>query len=584
MNNFFAHNVINLMIAFLIIILFVIYVVFFLIEKRKKSMKNVDSFFRLDVTNEINEKTMYSIENMKSKNNVLMLSTIPKWICITLCFVSMVYVVGTIVLCALNRNTEDSVYMFQNLAIADFISIGITIVGIAVSVWVGLNIYIAFSKEENEKLVAEMKTELSEAKEESERIRQQSENLKGTVNDLLKENLISIINATSIRYPMSIYLAYLYEKIDLRGLDVGFIRSLIHGESNYITATEMYESERHLNSIYDNEKLRAFYEKILEQFNIIKQQIASNEYRDKVMEIYIKVRIADAIFYRNASCLRAGGKYTAMFNPEDMRKSVDSYKYIKDFLADYPLNKENSMIVSYVDNTIGYTYDLINQVDLDENMERRKVAEDYMLRSVDNLNVLWEDKRARYLRNLGLTYERNDDLEKARYYYDESLKNDMQDYKTWNNRGAIEIKILEKEVGILSRNSTLDQFAEDTFKEYVDALEYAAETCKMAMRINPAFKDPYYKLIQIYTYLYLANKNRDYVVSEAEKKIHMLNSIGFDRGGFKYAYRNFCEALGDITKANEINSSIPANSKNDVSHLRELYGKRLSSEKSKSKL
>ena len=194
-----------------------------------------------------------------------------------------------------------------------------------------------------------------------------------------------------------------------------------------------------------------------------------------------------------------------------------------------------------------------------------------MKKATENVDEIWEDKKSRYTRNLGLAYERAGELESAKEQYEKSVRYDMNDYKTWNNIGAIEIKLLEEKESIQKRDKTLDEFMPEVFKKYVTGLNKAVNACKTAIGIAPGFKDPYCKLIQLNTYLYLADDNRNRRVREAEGYIGIMNDIEYIGAGFLFAYRNYCEATGNMEKAREINNKIKPNDRNDVTHIGELY-------------
>ena len=59
------------------------------------------------------------------------------------------------------------------------------------------------------------------------------------------------------------------------------------------------------------------------------------------------------------------------------------------------------------------------------------------------------------------------------------------------------------------------------------------------------FEDPYYKLVQVYIYLYMLCGS---------------SKMNYTGGEFRYTYRNYYEAIGEIGDGN-----------NDVRHMRELY-------------
>ena len=407
-------------VVFSIILLLVLFLYVFLYMRRNKVVRT-DEYIICNHARD--EGIIDAYEKKKKKTNAVMLNSIPKWVCIAMILITITQVIGICYLYHTNKCTQG---IFE-ITLADLLSVGIGIIAIAVSVWVGLNIYIAFSREENEKLINDMKDELEKAENETLMLKDESEKILGTVNDLLKQELINTINRTSVSYMMSTYLANLFEQISLAGVDEQLIRRMIIHESKYVAVTLMYENERHLNSIVESEKVRLLYENDLNA-HLNRKKTYKDEFGDEVIEVYLNVRIADTIFYRNASILRhKNNKARKTFSMEDMDKSVEIYKEMREFVCDHaPEYKDKAQTLAFIDNTIGYTYDLMNQITHDE--ERAKEAVRYMEDAVKNIDYLWADKKARYLRNLGLTYEHIGDLEKAKKAYEDSSKCDATDY------------------------------------------------------------------------------------------------------------------------------------------------------------
>ena len=141
---------------------------------------------------------------------------------------------------------------------------------------------------------------------------------------------------------------------------------------------------------------------------------------------------------------------------------------------------------------------------------------------------------------------------------------------------AIEFKLLESAERISAREITLNEFDTEIFRKYVNKIKKAIVHCKMANQMCASFFDPYYKMIQLNTYLYLAGENIDESKKEMEKNIDILNEMEYSGVGFLYAYRNYFEAIGDIEAANGINAKIKPSDKNDVNHITDLYNSVLS--------
>jgi len=102
----------------------------------------------------------------KTKNNLIMLDTIPKLVCFAMVAIVSIQVIGIIVLVIISKYQKiDLANIFSQITLTDIVSTGVAVIGIAVSVWVGLNIYLSLSREESKELINKMETEIDKIQE-----------------------------------------------------------------------------------------------------------------------------------------------------------------------------------------------------------------------------------------------------------------------------------------------------------------------------------------------------------------------------------------------------------------------------------
>ena len=102
----------------------------------------------------------------KTKNNLIMLDTIPKLVCFAMVASVSIQVIGIIVLVIISKYQKiDLANIFSQITLTDIVSTGVAVIGIAVSVWVGLNIYLSLSREESKELINKMETEIDKIQE-----------------------------------------------------------------------------------------------------------------------------------------------------------------------------------------------------------------------------------------------------------------------------------------------------------------------------------------------------------------------------------------------------------------------------------
>ena len=102
----------------------------------------------------------------KTKTNLIMLDTIPKLVCFAMVAIVSIQVIGIIVLVIISKYQKiDLANIFSQITLTDIVSTGVAVIGIAVSVWVGLNIYLSLSREESKELINKMETEIDKIQE-----------------------------------------------------------------------------------------------------------------------------------------------------------------------------------------------------------------------------------------------------------------------------------------------------------------------------------------------------------------------------------------------------------------------------------
>lgn len=509
----------------------------------------------------------------KTKNNSIMLDTIPKLVCFAMVAIVSIQVIGIIVLVIISKYQKiDLANIFSQITLTDIVSTGVAVIGIAVSVWVGLNIYLSLSREESKELINKMETEI-------DKIQECLDNVEATLNNqrgVMWQEFINLLDSQRNENMLSAFFAYqfgrlLYEKENIDKLDVSLICDLMEVETEYISMTRMYENGEKRSCYSQSERLMKKYERFL------KQNIKGSGLWRKTFLFYFNVHVADAKFYRNAVCLRLGGFRNEFCIKQMEEVCVEYGKVFEDISDTAPEYRDINSAKAYIKNTMGYTLDLINQFEIvtdenrEKNTERRENANGYMQEAVNLIEDHFFEKKARYLRNLGLTYERLGDLDKAYDAYVSSIKEDMSDYKSWNTCGSIILKRFEKEQRITKRDKLLSEIIISEPEKWKTELLKAKTQFEMSASEGKGFEDPYYKLIQVYTYLYMLDNEKMESKINAEKYLDILKMMEYEGGGSMYAYRNYYEAIGNIKMASEINGKIKATLNNDVEHMGKLY-------------
>lgn len=439
----------------------------------------------------------------------------------------------------------------KELFAGNFITLGISIIGIAVSVWVGLNINITLDKEELNGKIKKYEEKQNEILDEFKKVNAENwDVLRRDYVEMLKLRWIEKILSMSNKYVLCDYLGSILKNVNLNE-DMEFANFLIQYEEDYILVTKMYENNQRSECIA---KAKMLLEKSVNDRPI-----------DEELKLYFDVRKSDLQFYKCACEIRAGVKEE--YTIKELEESLVIYHKLENNgnIAKYSRMME---VYAYICNTLGYSYDLMNQVSPTE--ERKKVAIDYMKRAVVAMKEIKGKVRGRYYRNLGLAYQRAEQWNDAREAYEKALQDNLEDNKSYVTIAGIILDNIDRVLGIKYRTKPLYEMNEE-FIPFIEDIKYAIELCEESICLDHLFEDPYYKIAQAYTYLFLVEDKKKTYISEAKKYLYKLQIRGFERAGYKFTLRNMYEAQGDICKASEINNSIEGTPYNDVERLKGLY-------------
>lgn len=531
-------------------------------------------------------------KNRKKEDTVRYIYSFPRLVIIGLCIISFIYFIGTIVIiCLLNNSglsAEGFNNLINNLAVFDLLSIGIAIIAIAVSVWVGLNVYNFISRDEMKDVTRLIKDQRKDIESQSEEIRQSEKKIKDNdqtvkklsekaislenqlkgVQDLALQEFISAVSRSGEKYIISAYFADYFRKNKLMNINTEMIFQLTTAELLYDDLTEYYEKGR-AGDCYETSQ------KVQEMFEGYKSSIAKLPFDDEntknMILAYLDSRIADTLFYKNMSKKRDSFK-------EDMEKSADMFEGILDIVKENHGYKEAKACQAYCYNTIGYTYDQLYMNNKEDSTYLDKAIANSKNALLDE-SILPPRTIARYNRNLGLTYDHKEDYEKALDHYRKAVKNDIKDYKGWVAIASAIIKIIESNTQISKREKILSSYESSQFKKYLPYLEEAKNAALFCMRLNPGFIDSYNKMITICMFQILSDvgpDNTKKAKETAEEYIGLLDGLGCIANGFLFAKRNYYDTIGNFKKASEINNTIIDNNPKsyerlDCPRIRKLY-------------
>lgn len=452
---------------------------------------------------------------------------------------------------------------------------GMEIVGLAISVWIGLNIYNIVKRDS----IKELETTAIETKSELEEFR-----------DQYKFNNLSILeNANFKEERINNYLVIILKKYGQKVLDYKSTQTIIYIEKTMQVIIKNLEIENYY-AMKDNLKI---IEKTLAQFKDEKDThilVNANEQEKKVIETYLQVRYGDYNYYMGLYYFRnKKGRDDLSYAKYYLERAYDDYNLVK--------TDEEQLVKTYINNVQSYIcnllYHIIKEVGSKEEKETNhrnieKALEHSMNACTTLSGTPYETKYARDHRNYGVNIEsalslgNTNDVEwfeemlKALNQYKKALKFDKNDINTLTSIASCILKIYDRIIRITEdeedeektinklkdlQNIDLLQVIGDfttqnpQFKGEItiDMMNMAYNSAVKAQIIKPYEIASHYHLIHIYLYKIMMSKNDsdkkifiDKVNSEIItcESLYNISTIDFSYA-FLFKARNFCFSIND---------------------------------------
>ena len=447
----------------------------------------------------------------------------------------------------------------NNLETNSLLTTGLTIISIAVAIWLGLNIYNVVNKQDVEDTLESYKETQKEVFENYEkRIDDSDEEREKKVQYLTtKTEFANLLYLTGERYYASDFFANLFwsTKVEYNNID-----SIIKYEKKYIYCCRCYENnEKAKANMLACDLAERYWDLMCEQPYTIWAETDP-------MKNFLRMRLADILFYKNMTA--------NAFNMEEAKTSVNYYEEIMDHPNEIKLWDDE--IRAYFCNSQGY---MLYQ--MSRHVSDRDKKEEYLDKALEKLDyaVSKAPYKGRYRRNLGLIYQSRDKYEEARETYIAAFKTDPLDYKAYNTVVALDLKAFDKDSGIDDRNEILlDEivFKDEIKQKWQSIIDQDISWCKTAEKLCFSFVDTHYNMAKAYLYKYICEERTDSRLLElANEQINIAEELNPDAPGTVFIRRNIYEAEGNFVKAYECvgENLIKRNDKN--AKLRNRYEEKI---------
>lgn len=435
----------------------------------------------------------------------------------------------------------DKLYsLFENNAF-DSLEFILSIIGIAVSVWIGLNIYNALERKELDSFAIDMKSDLEIKIEELNKF--QSDTIQKTISEL-KDNsdlqllLINMLSVFSINSTSDHYIDY-FGNASFSNWDSATIKTIINTENALSKISKMtsdetfYKIEEYVDSA-ENELLK------------VEEVFKKN---GKISYGYFNFKLGELSYYK-------GNAFFQMRQKNEIAKEL-----FKKAICYYSEAKKLDNELRAIENGIGISY--LRLVQLGENDNNKNINE-----AIKNFELVLEriPNFTQAIRSLGASYEKVDRLDDAISQYKKEIVFKPNSYFAYTCLASAYLKKIDKEINFLNRHEIYSSnnysFSEEQFNEFNRLILLAEEELKNAIQINSSKVDTYYRFGQICTIkIIIANgynsekekNNINNYKEEAIKQFQKCDKLFLNNQAVKFHERNLYEVLGDVNKAYEIN-------------------------------
>lgn len=437
-----------------------------------------------------------------------------------------------------------------------FLSLGLEIIGIAISVWIGLNIYNIVKRDSIKELEIVAKKTQTELNEFS--------------NNYKQFNITAIENAYLPEDRINSYFLDEFTKSNSDILDYKLTKYIVFFEKSFERIIDNYNNG---NDIL----MKKYLDKLKSEIDCFKSDI---ELKYPELEKASKDLIDSYICCREGDYHYYFGLYYKSRNIDPM--SIDelkiSQKSYSKIIEEYKIN--NKLVQTYVNNVQGYIYQLLQGMceNIDERKEYVKLAYDYSKKAcIDENGKIIINGYPRSYRNYGVNIENYlkyydkeypfiEGMFEAYEQYKLAYEIDKKDIKTLTSLSSCILKIFDHIIDISNDSSEkykllseveLDiinkKFGEIKIKySLTELLDAAKKHLQTSMLIDNTNIAVHYHMIHVYMYLYLLNNRSSIFFDKGLLEIENCLALSDEEQSpvaFLYKARNFYYAIGDNENA-----------------------------------
>lgn len=454
---------------------------------------------------------------------------------------------------------------------------GLAIIAIAVSVWIGLNIYNVIAKDD----LVTLESQIADLKTVEERLKTTQRNQNAAVRSLLLSSLMKTQTDE-----MSVLFIDSISELRLEVLDSALLSEMLLIEESFANIVDGYNKRNRavIEKFYVAGKgyCQQFREaldrdaKQLEEMGILYFYKSYLFFRRADFNFYYSIRPSNPPNRNQANAIR---KYCELLS-----ESIEDYNRVLSLLSASLPDGVPKRIKSYMDNSMGYSY--YQKYDYLKAPGDIEAAKKYCYiacypdgeDAFDQPDYDRSFTRSVYYRNYahcinsvmpGITGVRA-----ALPHFRRSLELDYRDSKAHFNLASFMLKAIV-ECEHLGGNRTQLLCQVHISLSYQKDIDAAIKNLRWAITFNEEFTDPYFLIAHAYTLKMLMAQNpeeRDFLFEQAVDVLDTYKRLcpPDNTDAYLFYERNLYEAHGDIWKAAEINSKLNGG---DAQAITDLYAK-----------
>lgn len=453
-----------------------------------------------------------------------------------------------------SQETAEKLYAILNSNAYDSLEYIVAIIGIAVSIWIGLNIYNIVEKRDYENLI-EQQAGLKRLTEEQKLLLESSVEIQQKIT--LQLQLSNMLKVFSVDSSTEHYIEH-FSNISHPEWSVETVQTIIKVEGVLSQATALTEQNAWTTVI---KVIATVEDELMESKGYF-----INNSQDSVVQGYYHYKLGELFYYKANALFQ-------MSNISERAKRLFE-SAIEKYLEAYRL--DNKLLS--IENGIGISY--LRLVTLEEDINKK---EKYKLESIKYLKIACEKnpEHQQAIRSLGSAYESIYDYDKAISQYKREIELYPKSYFARTCLASAYLKKADVKLGLLDRtelyNNKIINLTSKDISLLDELLSLAEAELNTAKIINPAQIGTYYRLGEINTLRILIHRESndgnsiDKYKRMAEEFFNICRSLQKNCRPANFHLRNYYEVVNEIKKAKEINDSLSGGNSEEIGKLYAEY-------------